>query len=433
MTTKYLVVNIGDVGRSPRTANHIVQISKLPSSQVDYLCFLETEVPSFLQKPNINLVFANTRINKLVKKLPSIVYFFLRIFLELITFFFLFCTSLRKKYDNILIQNPYCLSFLLFLPLYKLFSKHTRVVIDVHNFGYSLLSPHSSAKTNTPAEQSSASPARKYLSKFKRILVAVYKFSEVFLVRFNADRVLTVSKAMKAALIGEWRIPQDRVFVLYDLPDFSKFHKLSLNEKHDFLSSIKEFQLGENETISTEKDSNGEVTEKTSKNLLGVISSSWGLDDDFETLIEALKILEERKSFTQTLYLFFTGSGPRKSELGARLLQLSSKKIVILIKWLHFSEYTSLIGSADFTISVHKSSTGLDLPIKILDSFACEVPVLAFNYAPTLAELVDQGNNGFFYNNAEELADLIANFNKKKSWSFPKSTWEKEWAKAVMT
>lgn len=65
-----------------------------------------------------------------------------------------------------------------------------------------------------------------------------------------------------------------------------------------------------------------------------------------------------------------------------------------------------MLASSDLGISFHISSSGLDLPMKVVDMQAAGLPVLAYKYK-SIQELVQPGFNGDLFENEGELSDLI--------------------------
>lgn len=147
-----------------------------------------------------------------------------------------------------------------------------------------------------------------------------------------------------------------------------------------------------------------------------VSSTSWTADEDFGLLLEALDKYQARKSSAEgkvlpQLVVFITGRGglrkPFVEQVAAREDVGKWSDICVRCLFVSARDYPLLLGCADLGISMHQSSSGRDLPMKVVDMFGCSVPVLARNFA-CLHELVKDGVNGRVFNNSAELAQQLA-------------------------
>lgn len=111
----------------------------------------------------------------------------------------------------------------------------------------------------------------------------------------------------------------------------------------------------------------------------------------------------------------------------------------LTFSWLEYSDYPILLGSADLGVCLHTSSSGLDLPMKVVDMFGTGLPVCAawFN---CIGELVKDGKNGLVFTNEEQLTkqlwSLLKDFPKnqkellelrKGAEEYQRLRWEENW------
>ncbi|GFH57897.1 hypothetical protein CTEN210_14373, partial [Chaetoceros tenuissimus] len=97
---------------------------------------------------------------------------------------------------------------------------------------------------------------------------------------------------------------------------------------------------------------------------------------------------------------------PQKKMYEDLIAKLPLKHVFIATLWLEIADYPKLLGCADVGVSLHTSTSGLDLPMKVLDMFGCEVPVCAVNF-DCLDELVKDGYNGMIFSTPTELSNQL--------------------------
>ncbi len=87
-------------------------------------------------------------------------------------------------------------------------------------------------------------------------------------------------------------------------------------------------------------------------------------------------------TYYPNLILIITGKGPEKDFYLKKITLKEAEWKFISVKtvWLEASDYPLLLASSDLGICLHFSSSGLDLPMKVVDMFGAGLPVLAINY-----------------------------------------------------
>ena len=120
---------------------------------------------------------------------------------------------------------------------------------------------------------------------------------------------------------------------------------------------------------------------------LVVSSTSWTPDERFDILLDALGRYEfaarNSDSALPKLVVVVTGRGPQRAEYMRTIRRLEQEWEWVRCRslWLEAEDYPRLLGASDLGISMHASSSGLDLPMKIVDMFGCGLPVCALDFA----------------------------------------------------
>lgn len=155
-----------------------------------------------------------------------------------------------------------------------------------------------------------------------------------------------------------------------------------------------------------------------------VSSTSWTPDEDFSLLLDALvkysELAMHSHPYLPRILAIITGKGPQKADFLAKIAELETtdklEMVVIKTAWLSISDYAKLLGAADLGISLHMSSSGVDLPMKVVDMFGAGLPVIGWAKFEAWPELVKEGVNGRGFESVTELQSILVDIlGQKKS------------------
>lgn len=359
-TKRVWVVVLGDIGRSPRMQNHCQSFAE--SGNLVELCgYIESSKPNqeLLSDPRVN-------INKLTPfpdlQLPRLLKYIFKIFWSVLSLLSIFFSV--KKADVLMLQNPPGIPALALCYLYCKVVK-AKFIIDWHNYTWSIMALESSPDSS---------------------IVKIARAVESFFGR-KSQLNFCVTEAMRQDLSENWNI---EATVLYDRPP-EKFQPISIERKHELLQRLatmypefKSVTDYENSTAFTTKTLLGEVKLREDRPGMLVSSTSWTPDEDFQILLDALIHYENAAAEDDVKYpkliCVITGKGPQKATYMQKIAERKWKFVKIVTPWLENEDYPLMLASADLGVCLHYSSSGLDLPMKVVDMFGCGLPVCAMNF-----------------------------------------------------
>lgn len=278
-------------------------------------------------------------------------------------------------------------------------------MVDWHNYGYSIMDY---ARGHNPDDS----------------LVRLYMRYETFFGRIVPDISITVTDAMARDLRKPPFKMEKPILTMHDRPA-GIFQPIASPEKREkFLSKLPQTR------DCVESIMNAETR-------LVVSSTSWTPDEDLDLFLQALlqyggspvadsqpgkgHKLEKRKSEKKAkLLVIITGKGPRKAAFEEKVAALEEKghlpSVAVKTAFLPMEDYASLLACADLGVCLHESTSGVDLPMKVLDMFGAGLPVAAFNgfgCYESFDELVKEGVNGWGFMDAEGLVGMLDLFNRE--------------------
>ncbi|KAJ5593820.1 CAZyme family GT33 [Penicillium hispanicum] len=398
--TSVQILVLGDIGRSPRMQYHALSVAKnggqvvligyqgemcsrscpdLTAGDADCARRIESDPhPDIVSNPNISIIplRPHPAILQTNNKLLFTIYGPLKVLFQIACLWrCLAYTAPPSRW--LLVQNPPSIPTLAVASL-SCFLRHTRLVIDWHNFGYSIL-------------------ALKLGRNHPLVRLAIW-YEKAFCKSASAH--LCVTNAMSTVLKKDLEI-QAPILPLHDRPASHFNPILDPEERLRFLNVLPET-----------KDVCSSVNAGSVRIL--VSSTSWTPDEDFAVLIEALlqysKLAMAQPRLPEVLAII-TGKGPQKQMYIDKIKALEHAdklpKVTIRTAWLSVPDYAKLLASASLGVSLHTSSSGVDLPMKVVDMFGAGLPVVGWSRFKAWPELVSENVNGMGFGSSIELAEKL--------------------------
>ncbi len=262
-----------------------------------------------------------------------------------------------------LVQTPPAVPLLLCVRL-AAWLRRSRAIADWHNLGYSVVA------------------LRAGHGRLTRIARACERLSGRLF-----DAHLCVSKAMRRRLASEFGIPDS--VVLYDRPrriasPLPRSERVALAAR---VLSAAGIHYGQEMGLI-------------------VCPTSWTADEDPSLLLDALAGWDAAADALRhpRLLVLITGLGPLRNAFEQRLAAMSFDRAEVHTAFFDPEAYRNLLRAADLGLCFHRSSSGIDLPMKMIDFLGAGAPACAFDYGECLREQVVPGGSALLFASGGELA-----------------------------
>jgi beta-1,4-mannosyltransferase len=418
------VVVLGDLGRSPRMQFHALSLLAAARARVTLLGYAGAELLPALAPHAAAGALAVRHLPPppaWLARLPRPAALALKAALQLLALLWAMLVAMPRP-DAILLQLPPALPTMAACWAAARL-RRARLVFDWHNFAYTLMALGEGGGANAGAGASgggrrgapSPPPPRR-----SALVLAAERYERAWAPR--ADAALCVTAAMAVELAAGWRV---RATPFHDRPPASA-RRATLAEAHALFGRLQEAflepmhprdwaaaaaaALPAGATLATAAGAARGAAPRARPGRPAVVvsSTSWTPDEDFAPLLDAARRYDAAArgpagAALPDLLILVTGRGPLRAACEAAMRALDLRRVALRTLWLAPGDYPTLLGAADLGVCLHASSSGLDLPMKVVDMFGAGLPVVAVGY-PVLAELLRDGENGVTFAGGVELA-----------------------------
>jgi len=361
------VIVLGDLGRSPRMQYHALALAA-NDVLVDLVGEAGEDLPARLQHPRIQV--HRLPPHRGIAGVLGAAMALLRV-----------CRRLPRP-DVILVQTPPAVPTILVAWVVARW-RGSRLILDWHNLGWTILA----------TRRRSGHPVVRLARLLERATAGL------------ADAHLAVSEALARHLRTAWHLRPVQVF--RDRPEASFGRALA----DDAMRAVIVRRAG--------------LPDGT-RPAIALSPTSWTADESLDMTLAAADALEDLwrdAGPAAGLVIALSGRGQGQHAFEDRLRARQGRRVHVVTCWAPADTYPALVASADVGLSLHASSSGLDLPMKICDLFGTARPVLALDYGPTLRELVVPDVNTMLFRDSDALAHALDEL--FGTWPAPSDRWSR--------